>query len=171
MERALERLRAALTTPGVAATQTPTDAELAAVAEDSELYQDYAEGRSSLEHLDPVLYGRAVLSRWGAVGAMPALHVVVRSYPESNGKKNWTALLCRVGRMRGLVGTSGGIVLDHGEYWNRVAYTAERARYLLGHRDTEPFILDYGNDIQDPSYWQGEKSRLARAATTKESNT
>lgn len=92
----------------------------------------------------------------------PTLTVVIRSYPESNGKRNWTALLVRTEPLDGLVGTGGGIVIDRGEYWNRVAYAAERARFLIGERDTEPFILDYGDDITTSDQWNGETRTLTR---------
>jgi len=87
---------------------------------------------------------------------MPRLTVRLQSFPESNGKRNWTALLVRVEQWDGLVGSCGGIVVDRGEFWNRVAYEAERAKFLIGERDTEPFILDYGDDICTPEEWAGE---------------
>lgn len=80
----------------------------------------------------------------------------IRSYPESNGRRNWTGLLVRVDGFKGLIGSGGGVVIDRGEYWNRVAYQCERARYLIGERDTEPHILDYGDDIETPEQWAGE---------------
>lgn len=86
----------------------------------------------------------------------PRLTVRLTSFPESNGKRNWTALLVRVGVWDGLVGNCGGISLARGELWNRVAYEAECARFLIGERNTEPFILDYGDDIQTPDEWAGE---------------
>lgn len=89
--------------------------------------------------------------------SQPRLTVRLTSFPESNGKRNWTALLVRVDKWDGLVGNCGGISLARGELWNRVAWEAERARYLIGERDTEPFILDYGDDIQTPEEWAGEK--------------
>jgi len=46
--------------------------------------------------------------------------------------------------------------MDRGEYWNRVAYEAERTKLLIGERDTEPNILDYGDDITTPDQWAGE---------------
>lgn len=87
----------------------------------------------------------------------PKLKVVIVSYPESNGKRNWTAMILREEPWEGLIGTGGGVVIDHGEYWNRVAYAAERAKYLLALRDTEPWILDYEIDIPTPDLWKGEK--------------
>lgn len=102
-----------------------------------------------------------------AKGEQPRLKVVLRSYPESNGKRNWTATLAREGKWDGLVGSCGGITVDRGELWNRVAYEAERARFLIGERDTEPFILDYGDDIETPEEWAGEilgPDRIARRA-------
>ena len=78
------------------------------------------------------------------------------SFPESNGKRNWTALLVRVDGFSGLVGNCGGITIDRGEFWNRVAYSAECVKLLIGERDTEPHILDYGDDITTPEPWAGE---------------
>lgn len=86
----------------------------------------------------------------------PRLTVRVTSFSESNGKRNWTALLVRVEPWRGLIGNCGGITIARGELWNRVAYEAECARALLGERDTEPHILDYGDDIKTPEEWAGE---------------
>jgi hypothetical protein len=86
----------------------------------------------------------------------PRLTVRLCSFPESNGKRNWTALLVRVEEWPGLIGNCGGITIDRGEFWNRVAYEAERARLLIGERDTEPHILDYGDDIKTPDEWAGE---------------
>lgn len=86
----------------------------------------------------------------------PKLKVWLTKFPESNGKTNWTALLVREEKWDGLVGNCGGISLARGELWNRVAYEAECAKYLLGQRDTEPYILDYGDDIKTPEEWKGE---------------
>lgn len=83
------------------------------------------------------------------------LQVVMTSFPESNGKRNWTAMFKRIEPFDGLVGTCGGVTIDHGECWNRVAYAAERARVLLGLRMTEPDILEYGKDVATPDEWQG----------------
>lgn len=94
----------------------------------------------------------------------PKLTVKLLSFPESNGKRNWTALLVRADEWNGLRGNYGGITIARGEYWNRVAYEAERAKYLIGERDTEPFILDYGYDIQIPDEWKGEKERTTAEA-------
>ena len=84
-----------------------------------------------------------------------ALKVIIRSYPESNGKRNWTALLTREQPWHGLAGNGGGITIARGELWNRVAYEAERTRVLLGERESEPPILEYGKDIQTPAEWVG----------------
>lgn len=86
------------------------------------------------------------------------LTVRLTSFPESNGKRNWTALLVRKEPWNGLRGNAGGITLAHGEFWNRVAYEAERARFLIGERDTEPYIMDYGLDIKTPDEWTGERA-------------
>ena len=90
------------------------------------------------------------------VGAQPRLTVRLTSFPESNGKRNWTAMLVRADKWDGLIGNCGGITVERGEYWNRVAYAAERAKLLIGERDTEPDIMDYGDDITTPDQWAGE---------------
>lgn len=90
------------------------------------------------------------------LSTQPRLTVRLVSFPESNGKRNWTAQLVRVGGFDGLVGSAGGITVAHGELWNRVAFEFERTRYLLGERDSEPYILDYGDDIKTPEEWAGE---------------
>ncbi len=95
-------------------------------------------------------------SQVAAPAGEPRLTVRVTSFPESNGKRNWTALLMRVDPWRGLIGNCGGITIARGELWNRVAYEAECARLLIGERDTEPSILDYGDDITTPEQWAGE---------------
>ena len=97
-------------------------------------------------------------------GWQPKLSVKVHSFPESNGRRNWTALLTREEQWDGLQGNCGGITIERGECWNRVAYEAERTRYLLGLRDTEPFILDYGDDITTPEEWKGEMRAVAPQA-------
>lgn len=86
----------------------------------------------------------------------PELKVVIQSFPESNGKRNWTAILKRVEPFDGLVGSCNGITIARGEYWNRVAYEAQRTMFLLGQRETEPFILDFGDDVKTPEEWKGE---------------
>lgn len=86
----------------------------------------------------------------------PRLTVRLSSFPESNGKRNWTAMLVRVDAWNGLIGNCGGITVARGELWNRVAYEAECARLLIGERNTEPHILDYGDDIKTPDEWAGE---------------
>lgn len=96
--------------------------------------------------------------------AQPKLTVVIRSFPESNGKRNWTAMLVRVDGFDKLIGNAGGITIARGELWNRVAYEAECTRLLIGERDTEPHILDYGDDIKTPEEWKGETRQHAREA-------
>ena len=99
---------------------------------------------------------RAKLAASVVQDVQPRLTVRLTDFPESNGKRNWTALLVRVDKWGGLVGNCGGISLARGELWNRVAWEAECAKFLIGERDTEPFILDYGDDISTPEEWTGE---------------
>ncbi len=62
----------------------------------------------------------------------PRLTVRLVSFAESNGKRNWTALLVRAEPWDGLIGNCGGITVARGELWNRVAYEAERTKFLIG---------------------------------------
>ena len=112
-----------------------------------------------LEHKKGFIEARnaaAALAKFADDTTQPRLTVRLTSFPESNGKCNWTALLVRVNAWGGLVGNCGGITVDRGEFWNRVAYKAERAKLLIGERDTEPNILDYSDDIRTPEEWGGE---------------
>jgi hypothetical protein len=90
------------------------------------------------------------------MSAQPKLTVTLQSFPESNGKRNWTAMIVRTEKWGGLIANCGGITVARGEFWNRVAYEAERAKLLIGERETEPCILDYGDDITTPHEWRGE---------------
>ncbi|MDX3986886.1 MAG: hypothetical protein QHC88_16685 [Achromobacter sp.] len=76
----------------------------------------------------------------------PALAVWYGSMPESNGKKNWTAILYR--KDEGLMG-GVNITIDRSEYPDRVRYEADRLRFLIGEIDKEPWILDYDADKCD----------------------
>lgn len=86
----------------------------------------------------------------------PLITVRIVSFPESNGKRNWTAMFVRIVPWDGLLSNSGGITIARSEYWNRVAYDAERARFLLGERTTEPRILHYSKDVKTPEEWSGK---------------
>lgn len=126
------------------------------------VYTDTIEERvrelEAYRHQDkPVYEVRALYARPQAADAQP-LTVRLTSFPESNGNRNWTALLVRKKPWDGLRGNSGGVTLAHGEMWNRVAYEAERARFLIGERATEPYIMDYGVDIKTPDEWAGEQA-------------
>lgn len=75
-----------------------------------------------------------------AAASSPKLAVWYGSMPESNGRENWTAIL-----HSGDV--TKGITIDRSEYRERVKYEAERMRWLIGDRPTEPDILAYDPDI------------------------
>ena len=108
---------------------------------------------NELKHLLPP---NEVPAAPSAQAEQPLLTVRVRSFPESNGKRNWTALLVRSKQWGGLFGNCGGVSLARGECWNRVAYVAECAKLLIGERNTEPNVLDYSDDISTPEEWAGE---------------
>lgn len=64
--------------------------------------------------------------------------------PESNGKTNWTAVLMpKGGRIW------DGITLERSEFKDRVRYTADRVRYLLGEYEEEPDLLAYDQNLQE----------------------
>lgn len=88
--------------------------------------------------------------------SQPELTVKLTSFPESNGKRNWTAMFVRKEKWNGLPGNCGGITIDRGECWNRIAYHAEEARFLIGERDDAPELMDYADDIHTPEEWKGE---------------
>lgn len=112
-------------------------------------------------------YREGEMAGWNAgihsVQTQPKLTVRLRGYPESNGRRNWTADFVRVEPFEGLIGTAGGITIDRGECWNRVAYSAERARFLLGERETEPSILEYSKDVNTPEEWTGNDPEAAHS--------
>ena len=99
---------------------------------------------------------RATLEQPSTAEAQPRLTVRLLSFPESNGKRNWTAMIARVDKWGGLIGNCGGITVARGEFWNRVAYEAECTKLLIGERTTQPDILDYSDDIETPEEWKGE---------------
>jgi len=75
--------------------------------------------------------------------ADPGLTVWYGSMPESNGKKNWTAILYHKE-------LETGLTLARSEYPDRVRYIADRARHLIGEIGKEPWILDYDGDKREP---------------------
>lgn len=120
-------------------------------------YTDYLESDADRNNLQALCDKQASrIAELVEAAKQPKLTVRLQSFPESNGKRNWTALLVRTDKWDGLAGNCGGISIAHGELWNRVAYEAERAKLLIGERDTEPCILDYGDDIETPDQWAGE---------------
>jgi len=62
------------------------------------------------------------------------------SMPESNGKKNWAAILHRGDFM-------DGIAIARSEYPDRVRYEADRMRHLIGELPEAPDILAYDADL------------------------
>ena len=88
---------------------------------------------------------------------MIQLTVRLLSLLESNGKRNWQAYFVRQNNddFEGLIGSLGGVCIAWGEHFNRVAYEAERARFLIGERTTEPKIWAYSVDVGTPEDWKG----------------
>ncbi|CAB5514448.1 hypothetical protein LMG26857_03507 [Achromobacter anxifer] len=77
-----------------------------------------------------------------ASGAQHELDVWYGPMPESNGKENWTAVLRRKGQC-----ISEGFTISRSEYKDRVRYSADSLRYLLGELQDEPDILTYDGDL------------------------
>lgn len=61
--------------------------------------------------------------------------------PETNGMKNWTAIIHRKGEC-----LSTGITIDRSEYPDRTRYKADRMRFLIGEITDNPDCLDYDAD-------------------------
>lgn len=74
---------------------------------------------------------------WQAVQVVPKLSVWYGSLPETNGKSNWTAILCSGDDI------TSGITIACSEYPDRVRYEADRMRFLIGELAEEPDILAY----------------------------
>lgn len=154
MLQALEQGSQTRRTYGEAAAAVDLRAALDAAVEEPSTFRKYMREEVARDMTNIYKAFEAVAEPVASV--QPRLTVRLSSFPESNGKRNWTALLVRVDEWGGLVGNCGGITIERGEFWNRVAYEAERAKLLIGLRDTEPHILDYGDDIQTPEEWAGE---------------
>lgn len=76
--------------------------------------------------------------------------------PESNGRTNWTAILMpKGGRIW------DGITLDRSEFKDRVRYTADRVRYLLGEYEEEPDLLAYDENLQEHLVQEATENDLA----------
>lgn len=76
--------------------------------------------------------------------------------PESNGKTNWTAVLMpKGGRIW------DGITLERSEFKDRVRYTADRVRYLLGEYEEEPDLLAYDQNLQEHLVQEAAEHDLA----------
>lgn len=96
----------------------------------------------------PPLNGEKVLAEriQALAGTQPKLTVWYGSMPESNGKKNWTALLHRAGEK---LMSAELHTIDRSEYPDRVRYAADCVRYIIGELDEKPCILDYDADKYD----------------------
>lgn len=103
---------------------------------------------------DLVLVGQqARLSQWHERGPIHVLSKLTRrvavwfgAMPESNGRSNWTAMLY----------PEGGSLLDgqtihRSELKDRVRYTADSLRHLIGETEDEPDILAYDGDLTGPA--------------------
>lgn len=80
---------------------------------------------------------------WVAPARQPALTVWEGAMPESNGKSNFTSLLCRKG---GGIFDTDAFTIARSEYPGRVKYEADRVRYLIGELAERPCITDYDVD-------------------------
>lgn len=78
----------------------------------------------------------------------PELTVWYGEMPESNGKSNWTAILCRKNAESTLSAMTSGITIARSEYPGRVKYEADCMRYLIGELTEEPDILEYDTDTK-----------------------
>lgn len=67
--------------------------------------------------------------------------------PESNGKRNWTVMLCRADST---LFDDSAVTFERTEYYDRARYEADRLRYLIGETDKQPDLWDYDPDIKEP---------------------
>jgi hypothetical protein len=75
-----------------------------------------------------------------AAPVVPKLSVHYGPMPESNGKSNFTAILCRDGDIY------EGFTLARSEYPERVRYDADCVRFLIGEIAERPSLLNYDAD-------------------------
>jgi hypothetical protein len=87
----------------------------------------------------------------------PELTVWYGEMPESNGKSNWTAILCRKNAESALSSMTSGITIARSEYPGRVKYEADCMRYLIGELAEEPDILEYDTDTKS-AYAKAQES-------------
>jgi chloramphenicol 3-O-phosphotransferase len=71
----------------------------------------------------------------------PNLKVRFGAMPESNGNTNWTAILYV--DKGGKLDIADGFQLERSEYKDRVRYSADCMRFLIGEITEEPDILKY----------------------------
>jgi len=109
------------------------------VAEVKQLCKDFSDQRDRPYMGDVHAALDGLYEQWQAAqsAAVPVLSVWYGEMPESNGKSNWTALLCRDGDV------GSGITIERSEYPDRVRYEADRVRFLIGEINEEPCVLDY----------------------------
>jgi len=94
------------------------------------------------KHLQKIVNGLVVTEQ----PAQPRLKVWLTSFPESNGKTNWTAMLTREEKWDGLPGNAGGITLDRGElnvesWWDTNQFRVEFDRTVKSDRSSSTFVV------------------------------
>lgn len=78
----------------------------------------------------------------------PELEVWCNAMPESNGKKNYTAILIRKGG-----NLHDGMTIDRSEYPGRTRWAADRVAWLIGQREDRPCMTEYDhNSRSDYAY-------------------
>lgn len=104
--------------------------------------------KQGLDDLKPYVYDAAralagviALKLWES--QPPRLAVWFGALPESNGKQNWTAILHRADESM-----MDGVSIECSEYTDRVRYTADRLRHLIGQLPEAPDILTYDSGLQ-----------------------
>lgn len=96
----------------------------------------------------------AVGGRWRVTPAQPStvaaegatLTVWYGEMPESNGRRNWTAMLHRKDA-DGFDKFTQGFIFARSEYPDRVRYEADRMAWLIGEKADEPDLLAYDADL------------------------
>lgn len=117
--------------------------------------------KQGLDDLKPYVYDAAralagviALKLWES--QPPRLAVWFGALPESNGKQNWTAILHRADESM-----MDGVSIECSEYTDRVRYTADRLRHLIGQLPEAPDILTYDSGLQAPANNEPSAARAA----------
>ena len=85
---------------------------------------------------------------WVKRNVSSKLTVWFDAMPESNGKRNWTVMVCPL--VNGLPDQVDGYTIMRSEYHGRSQYTADYFRWLLGETQHRPCPTEYDENSKEP---------------------